>query len=238
MPEKTFGRIVDDYLLNRISPEELKLLRQKIATDEDCKQIFQRKCSQHQVSQYFMVQQAPPENWDLKEFGKDAPSIHLRKEDKSTNENQDKEDLILSSSENSTPIFRVRDFWDFALLSGLICITVILLICWLDRTKLFSPDAPKHVPEISNVQTTKVRNLKFPPGAYHHLISPQNTPPVGGDRDDTQWLSVNQLDWYIRNQYPQSAPIDLQLLKELQESWDLTPELFPHSILTHKSITP
>ena len=237
MPEKTFGRIVDDYLLNRISPDELKWLRQKIATDEDCKLIFQRKCSQHQVSQYFMVQQAPPENWDLSKTGEEGPSLYLRKNE--TSQSKDIEDDLVSTSspEEIIPTFRIRDFWDFAFLSGLICISMIFLICWIDRTRLFSPESPKLYIEQSNVQTAKVRDLKFSPGAYHHMISPSIVPPTeDSGLNKLQWLSVNQLDWYIRNQYPQSTPVDLQRLSDLQKSWDFPPETFPHSILTHRAI--
>ena len=238
MPEKTFGRIVDDYLLNRISPEELKWLRQKIATDEDCKKIFQRKCGQHQVSQYFMVQQAPPGNWDLEKMEEEGHTLHLRKKDTPSIEDLEDEEMSPSLPEDVPPTFRIRDFWDFALLSGLICITVIFLICWMDRTRLFSPET-LNSNEQPNVQTSKVRNLKFPPRAYHHVISPTTKPPEEKfDSSNSQWLSVNQLDWYIRNQYPQSTPVDLKRLSELQKSWDFPPDTFPHSILTQNAINP
>jgi hypothetical protein len=231
MAEKDFRKLVDDYLTNRISPDELKWLRQKVASDEQCKQIFQRKCSQHQVSQYFMVQEAPPSIWQTQPEEDSSSVIHL-KNDSPLPSYDDESGSMGGDFNEPAPVFRIRDFIDFAFLSGLACISFILLICWLDRSRIFSP--PTLPPSDGDVQAIKtiMRELEFTPGVYHNLISPTNAPEDDESGNDKNWLTLNQLDWYVRNLFPQSIPLDHKKLKELQQTWELPASIFPHTILT------
>ena len=240
MAEKDFRKLVDDYLANRISPDELKWLRQKVATDDHCRNTFQRKCSQHQVSQYFMVQEAAPSVWqvDSEEEKETKSSIHLDNEEDLPN--YDDQSFSTEMDEDETgPAFQFRDFLDFAFLSGLACITVVLSICWLDRSRLFSPETTPDLNLTPPAVRTFVRNVEYPAGVYHHLLTPSIDPPqpVETNQENT-WLTIHQLDWYIRNQFPQSVPLDQQKLYRLQRTWDLPPDTFPHSIINQSLQTP
>ena len=234
MPEKHFGKLVDDYLANRISPDELKWLKQKVNTDDDSRKIFQRKCSQHQVSQYFMVQQAPPSNWKQESVPEEpvASTIHLAPEI-----GQNEDEPLDTADHFEEPIFNLRDFIDFSLASGLACVTIVILVCWLDRAQIFSPEMSLQV-ERHPVQDSQEGNtVQFSPNAYHNLITPTKLrdagEPVRGD-----WMGLQQLEWYLRNQFPQSAPLDLARMEFLQQRWELPPDMFPHSILTRNTIYP
>ena len=235
MPEKDFRKLVDDYLSNRISPDELKWLRQKVATDDQCKKIFQRKCSQHQVSQYFMVQEAPPSVWQVEANQEDKSFIHQESE-------VDLPSYTEATSPDGTertPAFRLSSFLDFAFISGLACVTLVLLICWLDRHRLFSPESTPDLNDKPEAVTTIVRQVKYPPGIYHHLHTPLYNPPKPKEEDlEKTWLTIHQLDWYVRNQYPQSVPLDTNKLLELQRAWDMPPDTFPHSIIIQSNPAP
>lgn len=236
MPEKHFGKLVDDYLANSISPDELKWLRQKVNTDDDCRKIFQRKCNQHQVSQYRMGQQAPPSTWKQDVLPNEPESsIHLPA--KETLDEDVHDEILVDESEYEGPAFSFRDFIDFSVISGLACITVVVLVCWMDRNRIFSPDIPAYMTQQEKIQEAPQTSMDFSPGMYHNLITPSNLSPDsdGGTKD---WLNIHQLAWYVRNQFPQSAVLDFDHLEYLQQNWELPAETFPHSILTRKTYYP
>ena len=238
MAEKDFRKLVDDYLANRISPDELKWLRQKVATDDQCKKIFQRKCSQHQVSQYFMVQEAPPSVWQVEANQEDTSYIHQESEVDLPSYNQESSSSTQDGTETE-PAFRFSDFLDFALISGLACLTIVLLICWLDRLRLFSPESTPDLNDKPTAVTTFIRKVEYPPEIYHHLQTASIHSPQPTEEDlDKSWLTIHQLDWYVRNQFPQSVPLDKEKLHELQIAWDMPPSTFPHSIIIQSTPTP
>ena len=236
MPEKHFGKLVDDYLANRISPDELKWLRQKVNTDEDCRNLFQRKCNQHQVSQYRMGQQAPPSKWELEQVPEEpVSSIHMPAPE--TREDIGLEERLEDEIDLEVPTFRFRDFVDFSVISGLACITVVILVCWLDRNRIFGPNFPGYNGQTSIPEEATKTKMDFSPGAYHNLITPV-AEVQSGNTENRDWLNTHQLAWYLRNQFPQSAPLDLDHLEHLQQNWELHPETFPHSILIKKTFFP
>ncbi len=240
MPDQRFERVVDAYLENSVSPGDLAWLRSRINLDDGLREAFLKKCRQHQSTQYFMVQKTLEPNWG-------GVSVEELKDDGSSNvEQNDPENPPADGRKNGPSAHSGGRSWravlDYSILSGLICLSIVLGVAWLDRGRIYHQE-PNPNPGV-NVHQGLSTTETYADDAFHtHLQTPS-----GGSNDkepsdtiEASYLSVQQLQWFFQQgdclmegrwgDVPTDYGIDFQKLDLLFNQSQFQVSEFPHSML-------
>ncbi len=235
MAAQHFEQVVDDYLSNSISPGNLVWLRSEISLDDECRNMFLKKCRQHQATQYFMVQQTLPADWggivdeDLPEYSESE------RESKSSQATEEGDGL----AQTRPPSF--RSLIEYGLISGLACLTIVLGVSWLDRHRLFLDGT--HA-EGGATGPPAYPKPEFAANAYHSrpngLVS-QELVSENEEEGSSSYLSAQQLRWFLRldelqpdgkwADEPTDYGIDFEKLDRLHRRSQFRAVDFPHSML-------
>jgi hypothetical protein len=230
-------RVVGAYLSNSILPRELVWLRSEISLNNECRKLFLRKCRQHQRTQYFMVQQTLPTEWGEMDGDDISEESHILSEASVSG------DIVLDNSPDSRlknpEKWNLRDVLEYGFTTGLICLTILLLISWLDRHRLFQNTQVK--PVEPSLESESFRP-DYAVDAFHSvLINDHQTAIDTTEHSDGHYLSTHLLRWYLQmedqegegwwSDEPTDYGIDFEKLEKLHRKGQLRAEEYPHSML-------
>ena len=236
MAKRRFEQVVEAYLSNSASPGDLLWLRTQISLDDESRLVFLKKCRQHQATQYFMVQQTLPSGWGgLDESDLAEETVH--KTDSNEAVASPQKELGRGSKRKST--HGLRSVFEFAFISGLACVTIVVGLAWLDRARLFRPESS---PSTSHLDRGFNESQSSEPYETVHIKIPRNSPSdEGGASGDQHYMSARHLEWYLRldetpsqgqwSDIPSDYGIDFERLDQLQKRSLYSPNEFPHSFL-------
>lgn len=229
-------RVVNAYLSNTIPPGELVWLRTEISLKDESSRIFLRKCRQHQRTQYFMVQQTLPSEWG----GMDGDDI--LEEPQVLPENIVSGDVAIDNKSDSSPQntkkWNLRDVLEYGFTSGLICLTILLLVSWLDRHRLFQKAQLDPVSPSTELESL---GPDYVIDAFHSVLINNHKFAVEEDGNGKHYLSTDFLRWYLQmedqqnqgwwSDEPTAYGIDFEKLEKLQRKGQFRANEYPHSIL-------
>jgi hypothetical protein len=229
-------RVVDAYLSNSILPGELVWLRSEIILNDECRKIFLRKCRQHQRTQYFMVQQTLPAEWGEMDGDDISEEPHVLSASVTG-------DIVVDNSPGSSPKNpekrNLRDVLEYGFTTGLICLTVLLFVSWLDRHRLFQNKQLKTVEPSFESESFRP---DYEVDAFHSvLINDHQTAFESTKPSDGHYLSTKLLRWYLQmedqqdegwwSNEPTDYGIDFEKLEKLHLKGQLRVDEYPHSML-------
>jgi len=250
MSDQRFERVVDAYLDNSISPGDLAWLRSRINLDDGLRKGFLKKCRQHQSTQFFMVQQTLSPDWgglspdDLdNDESTFVPIVHNSSEEVPASVKK-----VGKRSSRSSRGWSIRGILDYSLLSGLICLAIVLGVSWMDRGRLYHRE-PSPGPGFNAAENSPLKMI-YADNAFHsYLQKPQGLIIRGeesGGTSNWNFLSVKQLRWFFEQEdrllesqwadVPTDYGVDFQKLDLLLNQSLFNARDFPHSILNPESL--
>ena len=146
-----------------------------------------------------------------------------------------------SGSSRSSRGRNIRAILDYSILSGLICLTIVLGVAWLDRGRLYHRD---HNPGL-DFHDNALNKAIYTDNAYHvHLQKPQELITQGEEpveAYDGNYISVHQLHWFFQQEdrlmdgqwgdVPTDYGVDFEKLDLLLNQSRFNASDFPHSML-------
>ena len=236
MSSPQFEQVVGAYLDSSISPGDLVWLRTEISLNDAARKAFLKKCRQHQATQYFMVQRTLPSGWgglsdeDLDEGPSRIPAV-------SSDSSKSVEEKRPAASRK--PLQSFKSVLEFAFISGLACVTIVLVLAWTDRHRLFQGQL-KH-DDWWKESTPQLHPHLHDANAVHLKISAADIAKAQPHEPGYNYLATRHLQWYLQldkktvqgkwGDEPPDYGIDFKALDQLYKRSLYNPEEFPHSLL-------